>query len=224
MKTKIYPIHTHYDTVYIVAGESVILVDAGDPGTFEKVKVGLQTASVKPEEVRLIVLTHGHWDHVGGAKEIKDLTGAPILAHQKDIDLPGVFPPAQPPGFTTWGKVIIAGMKLMTRSNRVLPFGVDIVAGDDDVSLVDYGIPGKVVYTPGHSPGSISVVLESGEAFVGDLALNMFPLRFTPGLPIFGDDMQVIKNSWRRLRSMGVKVVYPAHGKAFPADVIYKLL
>jgi hypothetical protein len=72
---------------------------------------------------------------------------------------------------------------------------VDIVAGDEEISLVEYGIPGKVIHTPGYSLGSVSVLLENGEAFVGDLAMNMVPLRLKPGLPIFGDSLSIVKNS-----------------------------
>jgi glyoxylase-like metal-dependent hydrolase (beta-lactamase superfamily II) len=134
------------------------------------------------------------------------------------------FPPAQPPGFTPWGKVIIAALKFSTRSTRIPSFEVDIVAGDEEISLVDYGIPGKVIHTPGHSWGSVSVLLDSGEAFVGDLATSMFPLRLSPGLPIFGDDIQIVRDSWRKLLDMGAKIVYPAHGKPFSAEILYKAL
>ena len=81
-----------------------------------------------------------------------------------------------------------------------------------------------MIYTPGHSWGSVSVLLESGEAFVGDLGMNMFPMRLTPGLPIFGDDMQVVNRSWRKLLSMGARMVYPAHGKPFPAEIMEKAI
>jgi len=70
----------------------------------------------------------------------------------------------------------------------------------------------------------VSVVLESGEAFVGDLAMNMFPMRLSPGLPIFGDDMQAVRDSWRKLHEMGVRMVFPAHGKPFAAEVVYRKL
>ena len=79
-----------------------------------------------------------------------------------------------------------------------------------------------MIHTPGHSWGSVSVLLDSGEAFVGDLAMNMFPMRLKPGLPIFGDDVQVVKNSWRKLLDMGAKTVYPAHGKPFPVETLYE--
>ena len=87
---------------------------------------------------------------------------------------------------------------------------------------MEYGIPGKVIYTPGHSWGSVSVLMDSGEAFVGDLAMNMLPMRLNPGLPVFGDDFQIIKKSWRKLLDMGAKTVYPAHGKSFPVEILYK--
>jgi glyoxylase-like metal-dependent hydrolase (beta-lactamase superfamily II) len=66
------------------------------------------------------------------------------------------------------------------------------------------------------------VLLERGEVFVGDLAMNAPPMRFTPGLPIFGDDIRVVMESWRKLLDMGARTVYPAHGKPFPAGVMRK--
>jgi glyoxylase-like metal-dependent hydrolase (beta-lactamase superfamily II) len=224
METNIFPIHVRFDTVYIVRGKGVILIDGGDPDKIAKIESGIQKASINPEEIQLIVLTHGHWDHIGSAKAIKELTGAKVLLHQKDIHLIEDAPPSQPPGFTPWGKIIIAMLKLMTRSVCIPTFQVDVVAGDDEISLAEFGIPGKVVHTPGHSWGSVSVVLDSGEAFVGDLAMNMAPMRFSPGLPIFGDDMRIVKNSWQKLKGMGVRTVYPAHGKPFPAEILYRTL
>jgi glyoxylase-like metal-dependent hydrolase (beta-lactamase superfamily II) len=224
MEIEIVPIQTRFDTVYIVRGDGIILIDGGDPQKMAKVKLGIEKASIKPKEIQLIILTHGHWDHIGSVRDIKELTGAKVLLHQKDMHLLDDTPPSQPPGFTSWGKFIIALLKLATRSVHIPLFDVDIVLGEEEIPLVNYGIPGKVVHTPGHSLGSVSVVLVSGEAFVGDLAMNMAPMRFSPGLPIFGDDIQIVKSSWRKLKSMGVRTVFPAHGKPFPADIIYRSL
>ena len=58
---------------------------------------------------------------------------------------------------------------------------MDLVV-EDELSLRDHGIPGTVLHTPGHSPGSLSVVLDTGEAFVGDLAMNGPPLTRKPDL------------------------------------------
>jgi glyoxylase-like metal-dependent hydrolase (beta-lactamase superfamily II) len=212
------------DTIYAVRGEGVILIDGGDPHKLEKFKTGIEEASISPDEIQLIVLTHGHWDHIGSAQDIKDLTGAKVLLHQGDMHMVEDSHTSQPSGLTTWGKTIIVILKLYSPFIRILPFEIDIVAGDEQISLAEYGIPGKVIPTPGHSWGSVSVLLEGGEVFVGDLAMNALPMRFNPGLPVFGDDIEVIKESWRKLLDMGAKTVYPAHGKPFPAEVMRKVL
>ncbi len=220
MEIQIHAFQMQFDRIYAVKGEGVILIDGGDPHTIEKLKEGLKKASIKPEEISLIALTHGHWDHIGSAREIQEWTGAKVLLHEKDLHFVGEARISQPPGFTLWGKIIIALLKLYTRSLKIPAFEVDIPAGDQEISLAEYGIPGKVVPTPGHSHGSVSVLLEGGEAFVGDLAMNMLPMRRKPGLPIFGDDIEVVIQSWRKLIGMGAKTVYPAHGEHFPVEAL----
>jgi hydroxyacylglutathione hydrolase len=224
MDVNIFPIRMGLDTIYALKGEGVILIDGGDPHNIEKFKDALEKAGIKPEEVQLVILTHGHWDHIGSAKDIKDLTGARVLLHQKDRHFLDEAHPSQPPGITLWGKTIIALLKIYSLFIHIPAFEVDLVAADEAISLAEYGIPGKVIYTPGHSHGSVSVLLENGDVFVGDLAMNMFPLRLTPGLPIFGDDIQIVKNSWRKLLDLGAKTVYPAHGKPFPVEFLYKAI
>ena len=220
MGISIFPIHMGLDTVYAVKGDGVIVIDGGDPHRLKNFKKGIAEASISPEEVRLILLTHGHWDHIGSAQDIKDLTGAKTLIHKRDMHFLEDNKTSQPPGLTSWGKILIGLMKLASPFIKPPTFEVDIVVGDDDISLAEYGIPGKVIHTPGHSWGSVSVLLEGGEVFVGDLAMNTLPMRLSPGLPIFGDDIQLVKESWRKLLAVGAKTVYPAHGKPFPADVM----
>ncbi len=224
MEISIFPIPMGLDTIYAVRGEGVILIDGGDPYKIARFKDGIGKAFIKPEEIQLIVLTHGHWDHIGSARDIKELSGAKILLHQGDMHFLGDVHLSQPPGFNAWAEVIIAVLKLYTRGFRIPAFQVDIVGKDECISLAQFGIPGKVIHTPGHSWGSVSVLLDSGEAFVGDLAVNMFPLRLGPGPAIFGDDLKIVKNNLRKLLNMGAKTVYPAHGKPFPAEMLSKIL
>jgi len=66
--------------------------------------------------------------------------------------------------------------------------------------------------------------LKTGDVLVGDLAMNRFPLRFTPGMPILAEDMKEVRESWKRLLEKGAKRVYPAHGKPFSVDIIKKVL
>ena len=224
MEPSIYPIHLGLSTVYAVKGEGVILIDGGFPRKLSNFKDGLAKASIQPKEIELIILTHGHWDHIGCTRDIKQLTGARVLMHGKDMHYLVEVKQASPTGFTPWGKVMSVPLNLITSFIRIQTFEVDIVAGDEELSLSEYGISGRLIYTPGHTWGSVSVLLDSGEVFVGCLAMNLFPLRLNPGLPIWGDNIQLVKESWKKLLDMGAKTVYPAHGEPFPAQVMSKLV
>ena len=220
MDVRIHTIPLGFDQCYVLEADGVIAIDAGSRGKAAAFVRGLERASLRPEHVRLILLTQAHWDHAGSAGELRELTGAPIALHRHEVEWleKGLTP--LPPGLTPWSRTFMVIHRLLMPLVRVPPTSVDRVLDDDGMSLADDGIPGRVIATPGHSPGSVSVVLDGGEVFVGDLAMNAFPLRLTPGLPIFGDDREIIADSWRRLLDAGAESVYPAHGKPFPADVI----
>jgi len=175
-------------------------------------------------DIRLILLTHGHWDHIGSVRDIKEFTGAQVALHRREKDWLEKSLKPLPPGVTRWGRTFAGIMAMFMSSVHVPPTKVDMELGDREVSLTQYGIPGKIVPTPGHSSRSVSVLLESGEAFVGDLAMNGFPLRLRSGLPILAEDMQHVRKSWELLLAEGARTIYPAHGKPFSADVIRKAL
>jgi len=225
MDVNIHAIPLGIGQCYIVQDQGIVAIDCGEPKKAKQFVKGMEAASIKPEDVKLIIVTHGHFDHIGSAAEIKEITGAPIAMHQREKEWleKGLKP--TPPGVTAWGRILAWLIRMLW-----LPFvhidstGVDVVLGDEPHSLVQYGIAGKVLHTPGHSPGSVSVVLDSGEAFVGDLAMNKFPLRFGPGLPIFAEDWPQVEESWKLLLEQGVKTIYPGHGGLFSIEMIQKAL
>ena len=100
----------------------------------------------------------------------------------------------------------------------------DIVLDNSDYPLHEFGINGSIVFTPGHTSGSVSVLLESGDAFVGCLAHNNLPFRLKPGLPIFADDIEEVRKNWKKVIERGAKMIYPAHGDPFPVEIIKKIL
>jgi glyoxylase-like metal-dependent hydrolase (beta-lactamase superfamily II) len=220
MGTNIYPVTLGFDHAYVIQDQGTIMVDGGAPNQAKAFSKALESVSVKP----LIVLTHGHWDHIGSAKEIKEITGAQIAMHQREKHWLESSLKPMPPGVTTWGHIFGGIVKVFLPFIRIPATDVDVVLGDEEVSLAEYGIPGKVVYTPGHSSGSVSVLLETGEAFVGDMAMNKFPLRLSPGLPIFAEDWQQLMESWKQLLDQGAKTIYPSHGEPFPAEIIREAL
>ena len=210
---------------HVIKDQGAIVVDGGDTKKSKEFKKGIEEISIKPEDIKLIVITHGHFDHIGSAAEIKEITKAKIAMHEQEKDWleKGLKP--LPPGLSAWGNFLCVIMKtLFTPFRTIKPTDVDIVLDNNEFSLADYGIAGKVIYTPGHSSGSVSVLLETGEAFVGDLAMNTLPMTFRPGLPVFGDNMDMIKNSWKTLLNQGAKKVYPGHGESFSVSVIEKEL
>lgn len=101
---------------------------------------------------------------------------------------------------------------------------VDVTLGDDPIALQGYGVDGVVYPTPGHSAGSMSLILGTGDAFVGDLAVNGLPQRLGPNMSVFAEDPGLIPHSWRIILQAGAKVVYPAHGKPFAASALERLL
>lgn len=227
MRVSIHPISLGFDHCYVIQGEGVIMVDGGAPKQAKSFTKAIERIPIDPEDIQLIVITHGHWDHIGSARDIKEMTGAKIAMHHLEedwLEKSSELPLPAPPGVTAWGRILIRMLTLFAPSVHIPPTGVDIVLGDEGLSLAEFGIPGRVLHTPGHSPGSVTVLLETGDAFVGDLAMNQFPLRFSPGLPIFAQDGQKVRESWRLLLDEGAETVYPGHGKPFPADIIRKAI
>ena len=128
------------------------------------------------------------------------------------------------------GKALImidGGMPNKLRIFKRIPFPKfkpDILITDKPFPLTEYGINGNIIHTPGHTLGSISVILDSGEAFVGCMAHDGLPFRIRPGLPIYAQDIVAIKESWRLLIDKGAKMIYPGHGNPFPVKIIKKYL
>lgn len=222
MKVEIYPVTLGLDHCYLLKGEKAILIDGGSPNQVDRFKQIVEPLPVKPEDVKLILLTHGHWDHIASTKDIQAITGAKVALHNREKDWLEKGMAQTPPGVTLWGRILSLFIGIYMRSVKIPATKVDIVMNDDEWSLAEYGIPGKAIYTPGHSSGSVTILLETGDAFVGDLAMNAFPLRLNPGMPIFAEDMEGVKTSWKKLLNLSVKTVYPAHGEPFSADIMRK--
>ena len=220
MSVGIYPITLGFDHCYIIRDKGAIMIDGGAPKKLKEFTKAIEEISIKPEDIKLMIMTHGHWDHIGSAKEIKEFTGAKIAMHEQEKEWleKGLKP--LPPGVTLWGSIFKGIMAMFMPLVKIPTTDVDLVLGDEGLSLDEYGIPGKVIYTPGHSPGSVSVLLDTGDAFVGDMAMNKFPLRFGPGMPIFAEDLQKLKESWKLLLDRGAKTIYPAHGDSFSTDIL----
>lgn len=225
MALQIIPFNSSVNTCYIIKDRGAILIDgawANEDPSFSEL---LGNHGMKPEEIKLIVITHGDFDHVSGARELKEITGADIAIHENDRRNleEGIF--HWPEGVTPWGKVSRAMFKpLLKKKATFRPVKADLVLGDNDQSLEEFGISGRIIYTPGHTFGSVSVLLDSGEAFIGCLIHNKAPFTLKPRLPIYAKDMELLKRSLKGIIDRGAKILYPGHGKPVPVEKILKYL
>ena len=104
-----------------------------------------------------------------------------------------------PPGVTLWGNILGFLFEKWGQKFQIEPCEIDIIIDNSNKSLSEFGINGEIVFTPGHSHGSITVVHDSGDAFVGDMAMNGLPVTIKPNLPIFAENIPTLKDSWKKL-------------------------
>jgi glyoxylase-like metal-dependent hydrolase (beta-lactamase superfamily II) len=222
MKTHTIPLGI--DNCYLLEGEKCVFIDGGAPNQSRAFVKGMAALGIAPSKVALIILTHAHWDHIGSVHALVELTGAKLAVHTVERAIVERGLKSMPPGVTLWGSIFGAILRAFLPFITIPPTHVDIEIGDEGFSLEPYGVPGRVVYTPGHSPGSVSIVLDSGDAFAGDLAMNRLPLTRGPDLPIFAEVNGMVKESWRKLLKIGVTTIFPAHGMPFPVSVMERRL
>jgi glyoxylase-like metal-dependent hydrolase (beta-lactamase superfamily II) len=209
----------------IVHGNDAILVDTGLPNSEAKIFKRLKKLGLNWSNVRMIVLTHAHIDHAGSAIAIKALTAAPILAH--DLEVP--YCCGQPPKLRATGPFGRTFQKTGAIQRPFSYFKPDVIMTAGEMGLDDRGFPLKIVHTPGHTPGSVSVLMPNDRVVAGDLAasgilLGGIVLRSKPKRPPFEEDKQAVATSLERLLQRGCKTFHLGHGGPLTADGIHEHL
>jgi len=167
---------------YVIDGERPCLIDTGVAGAEKAISLALQKLNKKLSDVAIIILTHSHPDHIGSASFIHDKSGAQVYAHTnervwiEDVGRQGKERPV--PGFAK----LVAGSVALDR-----------LLVDDDVLSFGEGLTFRVLHTPGHSSGSISLLSEeNGILFSGDLIPQ------PDNMPIY-EDVETLANSLVRI-------------------------
>ena len=216
MPTEVIPIRLEMVNAFILRGPSgYILVDAGIPGMSGRILEAMRTHGLAPEGLRLILITHGHLDHFGSAAEVRDKTGAPIAVHQGDaVALRQGTSPAEWLRATSWLMAVVRRLAAHAGPQKVAGLEPDVIL-TGETRLDPYGIPGRVIPVPGHTPGSVAVLLDGGEAIVGDIVMRMFGRSARPGRPFVAWDLAMNEESVRRLAALNPHPVYAGHGGPF---------
>jgi glyoxylase-like metal-dependent hydrolase (beta-lactamase superfamily II) len=206
---------------HLVIGESgCVLVDTGIPGSEKKIEGVLRQHGLAFSDIKLIVITHAHTDHAGSAARLRELTGAPILAHVGDLDY---YERRKEMTYCVahwWGPLFL---RSGVPGEPYKAFTPDILLHDSaSVDLASYGIDGVARHTPGHTAGSISVELRSGDALVGDLVASGIliggVMRLGRALrPPFEDDPQAVSAELIGMVDAGMQRFHMGHGGPLPA-------
>lgn len=179
----------------VSAGSARLLVDLGWPGGMGMMRANLKRMDVPIKEIRYAMATHYHIDHAGLGQELKQ-EGIPLLVF--DVQVSAI------PLMKTWIKSQDNYMEMTTHDN------VTISCAESRSLLGHLGILGEVVHTPGHSDDSVSLLLDEGPVFTGDLTRPEF---------IGVEDAAIVAASWQLLRERGAARVYPGHGPVRQMDI-----
>ena len=211
---------------HLVVGTSgCVLVDAGLPGSESKIEKALTKHGLSFKDIKLIVITHAHVDHAGSAHALRELSGAPIVAHADDAkhfsrDTPMTFCP------TGWFGRLFLKTRLMYEPYK--GFVPDILLSKDDtMDISRYGIPGTIKHTPGHTAGSISVEISTKDALVGDLIASGILLGGIVRTdhakrPPFEDNPHSVGLALQQLLDSGMERFYMGHGGPLTASEVQR--
>lgn len=197
---------------YLVETDSgYVLIDTGGSNARDDLERELDEAGCAPGNLKLIVLTHGDFDHIGNAAYLREKLGAKIAMHKDDSGM-------AERGDMFWnrksGNTLIRTMApVLFRFSKANRFKADLFL-EDGQALAEYGLDATVLSIPGHSKGSTGILTTRGDLFCGDLFGNTDK----PELNSIMDDLAAASASVDKLKRLAVNTVYPGHGKPFPIE------
>lgn len=195
--------------VFLVpAGDGCILIDTGVAQQWARLESELLQVGCLPTNLKLVIVTHGDADHVGNCAELQRKYGVKVAMHAGDVAMVKTGVRVKCRAKNILGKLFLGlGERMGGGFKRFQP---DVLV-EEAQELAEYGWAARVLYTPGHTQGSIAILTDAGQLFVGDTVSN----RTKPASAPFIENEQELQNSLARLKRLKARVVYPGHGKPF---------
>ena len=182
---------------YVIgSGKNRLLVDVGWPGTVGKLSANLKRMGIEFSEIKYLLVTHYHPDHAGLVQEVKK-QGVRLVVMEGQAEFI--------PGLKQWMKPEMHYVDIDLRDNTT------VTLAESRAFLKKLEIAGEIVHTPGHSDDSVTLVLDTGDAFTGDLQSVSRADE---------NDVAAVTASWEKLRAMNVKTIHPGHGPSRPVPSI----
>jgi hydroxyacylglutathione hydrolase len=195
-----------------------ILIDTGWSFKRTALEKELVSEGCEPGNLKMIIVTHGDFDHTGNCAYLREKYGTVVAMHPSEAEV------------TERGDMMLSRknrriitiivfkiVKLYGRLSKFGRFKPDLYI-EDGYEFSGYGFDARVLHIPGHSNGSIGILTNDGDLFCGDLLTN----KDQPA-PFITDDSADFNTSIEKLRSLEINTVYPGHGKPFPMELFIKI-
>lgn len=210
-KIKIFSLLSLRVNSYLVGYQNnYILIDTGYKGSSFLIKRSLKKLEVKLSEIKYIILTHTHFDHSYNTEYFKQISGANVIVQKAEADCLINGLTRIPLGTNRFSKFSsFLGRKVFTVIKKIPKSSPDIII-EDELEIDHEDMHLKIISCPGHSAGSISIIVNNEFAFVGDTLFGIYKKKI---FPPFADDQEELLKSWKKLVETGCPVFYPGHGK-----------
>ncbi|WP_259070579.1 MBL fold metallo-hydrolase [Mucilaginibacter sp. X4EP1] len=199
---------------------SITLIDTGFTGSEEKIFKGLAGIGRKPTDIKQIILTHLHPDHSGAAAAIQNMLHIPVYASYKDGELikQGIGmreSMIRMPGLISW---LVFNLVLKKAPKVIQPVNDIIDLADGQILPILSGL--KVIYTPGHSAGHISLLLEKQQVLIAaDICMNTNGLDYS----ILYEDVPLAKQTLKNISKYNFDIGCFGHGKPLMTNANEKM-
>ncbi|OPY51519.1 MAG: Hydroxyacylglutathione hydrolase [Methanosaeta sp. PtaU1.Bin112] len=194
--------------VFLIYGERIWLIDSGVAGSESIIFQYLKDTGRSPQEISMLILSHAHPDHIGSAAAIKRITGCTVAAHASE---------------RAW----IEDVALQAKE-RPVPGFFDLVGGsvevdrtldEGDLLRIEGGADLRVLHTPGHSCGSISLwIAEEGALITADA------IAIDREMPIYQDILASVRSVQRLASIPEIKLLLAAWDEPRPGEDAYRIM
>lgn len=201
---------------FIKINEDFILIDTGYTKNRIQIDEKIENLGCKPGDLKLILITHGDFDHIGNVVYLRNKYGGKIAMHRGDLGM-------AEQGDMFWNRtgvniilkklikfILVIIRQKLKKGDRFTP---DIFL-EDGVNLQDYGFDAKTIHLPGHSKGSIGFITPNGDLFCGDLLENLKK----PTEASLVDNKDELDASISKFKKIPVKKIYSGHGDPFSIE------
>jgi glyoxylase-like metal-dependent hydrolase (beta-lactamase superfamily II) len=215
ISSNIYQISLGWVNVFVIEDNGLTLIDTGTKGSTGKIFSAIKNGGKNPYDIKRIILTHAHPDHSGSAEEMKRMLRVPVMAHREDAQIMryGIAFRKEvclTPGLKNW---LIYELAIKRAGINIEPVAIDEQLNDRDLLPLLGGV--RVIHTPGHSKGHISLLAENEEVLIaGDLLSNRTRL----GLSVIYENMAEGISSILKVTDLDFDKMVFGHGSPILKD------